>query len=194
MMCPARLLTVTVIIGIVAGLVGGCAVPPIEELSRKVESPQVSTREQAIVGLANLLDGQAIKLLAKTLASDKELCAQAAVALVKHGRQVEITERENPVVAQVSEVLKNTHLGEQFRARAAWALGEIGDRRAIALLKEVASGSLADERKPIMKQQAAEALAKLGFDSEGRAFELPMGSLASKLEIIPDISPLQPPA
>ena len=34
-----------------------------------------------------------------------------------------------------------------------------------------------------MKQQAAEALAKLGFNSEGRAFELPMGLLEDDLEV-----------
>ena len=193
-MYVARLVTVAVMIGIVAGLLGGCAIPPIEELSRKIESPQVSAREQAIVALANLADRQAIRLLTEALSSDGKLCDKAAVALVKHGRQIEVTERENPVVAQVSEVLENTHLGEEFRARAAWTLGEIGDRRALPLLKEAAAGSLADAKKPVMKQQAAEALEKLGFNSAGRAFELPMGLLEDDLEVIRDILPLQPTA
>ncbi len=189
-MGTGRLLAVTVMIGIIAGILAGCAMDPIEDLSRKVESPKVTTREQAIVTLANLVDRRAIKLLGEAIASDDELCDKAAVALVKHGRRLKTTEPENPVVAQVSEVLENIHLGERFRARAAWTLGEIGDRRAIPLLKEVALGLLVDATKPIMTQQAAEALEKLGFNSESRALELPMGSLADELEIIPDISPL----
>ena len=194
MMYVARLVMVAVMIGIAAGLLGGCAIPPIEELSRKIESPQVSAREQAIVALANLVDRQAVRLLTEALSSDGKLRDKAAVALVKHGRRIEVAEQENPVVAQVSEVLKNTHLGEQFRARAAWTLGEIGDRRALPLLREAATGLLADKRKPVMKQQAAEALEKLGFNSAGRAFELPMGLLEDDLEVISDILPLQPTA
>ena len=69
-----------------------------------------------------------------------------------------------------------------------------GDRRALPLLKEAATGSLADKRQPVMKQQAAEALEKLGFNSAGRAFELPMGLLEDDLEVIRDILPLQPTA
>jgi len=178
------------------GVLAGCGEDVIEDLSRKVESPKVASREQAIVDLANVRDRRAIELLGEALSGDDDLYDKAAVALVKQGRQIKVTERERPVIEQVSKVLENTHLAEQFRARAAWTLGEIGDRRAIPILKEAVFswGSLADATKPIMKQQAAEALEKLGFNSTSRAYELPMGTLADNLELIPDILPMQPPA
>lgn len=193
-MHTVRLLGAIAIIGVAVAILAGCAEDPIEDLSRKVESPKVASREQAIVALANLRDRRAIELLTEALSGDGELCDRAAVALVKHGRQIKVTERESPVIEQVSKVLENTHLAEQFRARAAWTLGEIGDRRAIPILKEVAIASLADATKPIMMQQAAEALEKLGFNSTSRAYELPMGTLADDLALIRDILPMQPPA
>ena len=184
-----RLLGAIAIIGIAVAILAGCAEDPIEDLSRKVESPKVASREQAIVDLANLRGRRAIELLTEVLSGDEELCDKAAVALVKHGRQIKVTERESPVIEQVSKVLENTHLAEQFRARAAWTLGEIGDRRAIPILKLTA-----DAIKPIMTQQAVEALEKLGFNSTSRAYEFPMGALADDLALIPDILPMQPPA
>ena len=180
---------IVVAVGIIfVGLMAGCAVDPIEELSRKIESPRTTTREQAIIALANLRDGRAIELLSDALANDEELHDNVAVALVKHGRRIPVARETNPVIEQVSKAVKNTHLGEQFRARAIWVLGEIGDRRSIPLLK-----GLADAQKPIMTQQAVEALEKLGFDSADRSYELPMGSLAEDLEVIPQISEMKPP-
>ncbi len=180
---------IVVAVGIIfVGLMAGCAVDPIEDLSRKIESPRTTTREQAIIALANLRDGRAIELLSDALANDEELCDNVAVALVKHGRRIPVARETNPVIEQVSKAAKNTHLGEQFRARAIWVLGEIGDRRSIPLLK-----GLADVQKPIMTQQAVEALEKLGFDSADRTYELPMGSLAEDLEVIPQISEMKPP-
>ena len=180
---------IVVAVGIIfVGLMAGCAVDPIEELSRNIESPRTTTREQAIIALANLRDGRAIELLSDALANDEELCDNVAVALVKHGRRIPVARETNPVIEQVSKAAKNTHLGEQFRARAIWVLGEIGDRRSIPLLK-----GLADVQKPIMTQQAVEALEKLGFDSADRTYELPMGSLAEDLEVIPQISEMKPP-
>ncbi len=185
---------IIVAVGIIfVSLLTGCAVDPIEELSRKIESPRTTTREQAIIALANLQDRRAIELLSDALANDEELYDNAAVALVKHGRRFPVAREPNPVIEQVSKVVKNTHLGEQFRARAAWVLGEIGDRRSKPLLQEVAAGALADAQKPIMVQQAVEALEKLGFDSTGRNYELPMGSLTEDLEVIPQISEMKPP-
>ena len=189
-----RLLGTIGIIAILLGVLAGCGEDPIEDLSRKVESPKIASREQAIVDLANVRDRRATELLSEALSGDDDLYDKAAVALVKQGRQIKVTEREIPVIEQVSKVLENTYLAEQFRARAAWTLGEIGDRRAIPILKEAAFASLADATKPIMMQQAAEALEKLGFNSTSRAYELPMGTLADNLELIPDILPMQPPA
>jgi len=185
---------IVVAVGIIfVGLMAGCAVDPIEDLSRNIESPRTTTREQAIIALANLRDGRAIELLSDALANDEELCDNAAVALVKHGRRIPVARETNPVIEQVSKAVNNTHLGEQFRARAIWVLGEIGDRRSTPLLQEVAVGALTDAKKPIMVQQAVEALEKLGFDSAGRSYELPMGSLAEDLEVIQQISEMKPP-
>ncbi len=189
-----RAVAVGALLAAVLGALAGCAVDPIEELNRKVESPRVSTREQAILSLANLRDRRAVKLLIDALAGDEELYDAAAVALVKHGRQIQTSRERNPVVEQVSEIVSNTHLPEPFRARAVWTLGEIGDRRSIPLLKEVTAGSLADATKPIMKQQAVEALEKLGFDSAGHSYELLMGVLVGDLDVIPEIKEMQPPA
>ena len=185
---------IIVAVGVIfVGLMAGCAGDPIEELSRNIESPRTTTREQAIIALVNSQDRRAIELLVDALANDEELHDNAAVALVKHGRRIPATSETNPVVEQIAKVVKNTYIGEQFRARATWTLGEIGDRRSIPLLQEVAAGALADAKKPIMMQQAAEALEKLGFDSAGRSYELPMGSLAEDLEVIPQISEMKPP-
>ncbi len=182
---------IIVAVGIVfTGLIiAGCAVDPIEELSREIESPRTATREQAIIALANLQDRRAIELLAEALSDDEELCDAAAVALVKHGRRIPVARETNPVVEQVNKVANNAHIGEQFRARAVWVLGEIGDRRSIPLLKAM---TIAAET-PILAQQRTEALEKLGFDSVGRSYELPMGSLAGDLEVIPQISEMKPP-
>ena len=184
---------IVVAVGIIfVGLMAGCAVDPIEELSRKIESPRTTTREQAIIALANLRDGRAIELLSDALGNDEELHDNVAVALVKQGRRIPVARETNPVIEQVSKAVKNTHLGEQFRARAIWVLGEIGDRRSKPLLQAVAAGALADATKPIMMQQAAEALEKLGFDSLDRSYELPMGSLAEDLEVIPRVAEMKP--
>ncbi len=188
-----RTVEVVALLTVVLGTLVGCAVDPIEELSRQVESPRTSTRERAIIDLANLQDRRAVELLIDALAGDEELYDDAAVAVVKHGRQVQTSREKNPVVEQVSEIVKKTHVPEPFRARAVWALGEIGDRRAKPLLQEVVGGSLADPKKPIMKQQAVEALEKLGFDSAGRSYELPIGSLAEDIEVIQQISEMKPP-
>ncbi len=178
---------------IIVSLMVGCAVNPIEELSRNIESPRTTTREQAIIALANLRDSRAIELLSDALTNDEELYDNIAVALVKQGRRIPVARQTNPVIERVSKVVKNTHLGEQFRARAIWVLGEIGDRCSKPLLQQVAAGSLADPKKPIMMEQAAEALEKLGFDSTGRSYELPMGSLAEDIEVIPQLSQMKPP-
>jgi len=177
-------------VGIVfVGLVAGCAVNPIEELSRNIESPRTTTREQAIIALANLRDSRAIELLSDALTSDEELYDNVAVALVKHGRRFPVDRETNPVIERISKIVKNTHIGEQFRARAIWVLGEIGDRRSIVVLIDAPGGA----QTPILEQQRVEALEKLGFDSAGRSYELPMGSLAEDLEVIPQISQMRPP-
>ena len=183
---------VIVVIGaVLVSLLSGCAVDPVEELSRKIESPRVASREQAILQLSNLRDRRAIELLAVALAGDEELCDQTAVALVKHGRCIEAGQETNPVVERVTKVANNAHIAEQFRARAVWVLGEIGDRRARPVLQQV--GQVGDVTKPVMTQQATEALEKLGCYSIGRPYELPMGTLSEDLPQIPELSQMQPP-
>jgi len=187
-----RVAVAVVIVVVIAGVLVGCAVNPIEELSRKIESPRTTTREQAIVDLANLKGRRVVELLIDALAGDEELYDDAAVALVKQGRQVRAGGAENPVVEEVSEIVKKAYVPEPFRARAIWTLGEIGDRRAVPLLQGISLSP--DVTKPIMMQQVTEALEKLGFYSEGRSYELPMGTLAGDIDVIPEIRDMKPPA
>jgi len=66
--------------------------------------------------------------------------------------------------------MNNTHLEEMPRAKAAWALGEIGDRESIPALKGAKS---ANDAKGVavadVRTQATEALQKLGYTAMGRS-------------------------
>ena len=172
-----------------AGLVAGCAVDPMERLSQEIEVADLTVREAAIRPLANLQDPRAVETLLEGLGSDEQMYDQAAVALVKKGRQVGERRKTNPVVQKVIELLKKQHVGEEFRARAAWVLGEIGDRAAIpALIVASASGPALSR----IVDQAKAALEKLGHTTEGRAYEIPQGTLRGSVDVLPRIEPLPP--
>jgi HEAT repeat protein len=159
-------------------------VDPLETLSQQIKSPDPVKRKSAVLDLANLNDPRAIKLLADALESDQVACDQAAVALVKKGRESLQRPKENPVVKQVAEVLKSDLVAPDFRARAAWVLGEIGDRRAIPDLKGAAGGPES------IGPEATHALQKLGYTAEGRPFDLGTGLLAGRLDTFPPVPPL----
>ena len=170
-----------------AGVVTGCAVDPMERLSQDVEVPDVAIRERAIYALANLSDSRAIRTLLEVLESDEQMYDLAAVALVKKGRELSERPKTNPVVEEVTELLGKQHLGEPFRARAAWVLGEIGDRAAIPALR-TASG--AGPGLSLVVDQANQSLEKLGDASQGCSYEIPLGTLRGAVEVLPQIEPL----
>ena len=88
------------------------------------------------------------------------------------------------MVKQVADVLKSELVGPSFRARAAWTLGEIGDRRAIPDLKIVTVGPES------IGPEATHALQKLGFTAGGRAFDIAPGLLAGRIGTFPPVPEL----
>ncbi|MCD6361778.1 MAG: HEAT repeat domain-containing protein [Armatimonadetes bacterium] len=160
-----------------AGL--GCAIDPMPRLNEQIQAEDVQTRLQAVVRLANLDDPRAVPALTDVFESDDELMDLAAVALVKKGRELKTDEKPDPIIDGIAALANNVHLPERVRARAAWMLGEIGDREAIPALKSAAGAKLGSGYPAThVRTQASQALEKLGYNENGRAFELPMGTLA----------------
>lgn len=171
----------------------GCSVDPMERLTEDIKSQDQTVRERAVLTLANLDDDRAVDSLVDVLEGDDELCDMAGVALVKKGREVNEPDpkKPNPVIDQVAKVLNNAHLAEPFRGRAAWVLGEIGDRRAIPPLQTAQTGAKVGEKLAlVVREMAKQALEKLGFFSVGRAFDIPLGALQGTRENLPDAPPL----
>ena len=186
-----RVLAAMVLLAAAMGFTG-CAVDPIERLSEAIKSQKKDVREAAVLRLANLQDDRAIDLLTDVLEGDDELHDMAATALVKKGREVDEPDpkKPNPVVDAVGKVLNNAHLAENFRGRAAWVLGEIGDRRAIGALQTAGGAKVGEKPALLVREMAKQALEKLGFQGEGRAFDLGMGTLKGTVETLPEPPPL----
>jgi len=170
-------------------LLPGCAVDPMEQLSQDIESQELSVRERAVLELANFDVERATDALLDVLQGDEELCDAAAVALVKKGREWPAKKKPNAVVEGLGRIAKNVNLLDAARARACWALGEIGSREAVPILK----GLTGDAKVPV-KDQAKYALEKLGFYTVGRPFDIAWGELAGKLEVIKEPPPVVPEA
>jgi len=181
-------LVALIVLAAVTTMVAGCAVDPMEELSQKQDSPRLIDRQQAVLALANLKDTRALRALVDVLESDEEVCDLAGAALVKRGRESRQKKKPDPVVDAVSTVMANVHLADCFRARAAWVLGEIGKREAIPALK-IASADLKED----VANAAKAALDKLGYSSEARAYEIPWGTLAGTVEVLPEPQPVVVP-
>jgi HEAT repeat protein len=172
---------------------GGCAVDPMERLTEDIKQQDKAVRERAVLSLANLDDERATQSLVDVLESDDELCDMAGVALVKKGREVKEPDpkKPNPVVDEVAKVLNNAHLSEPFRGRAAWVLGEIGDRRAIPALQGASTGAKVGEKvAAVVRAMATQALEKLGAVSAGRPYDIPMGGLQGQRDNLPEPPPL----
>jgi len=172
------------ILSVAAAALAGCGVGPMEGLTQQIKSPDPGKRKIAVVELANVRDPRAVKLLVDALESDEAIYDQAAVVLVKKGREAASPPKENPVVKQVADVLKSDLVTPNFRARAAWVLGEINDRRAIPDLKGAAGGVES------IGPEATHALQKLGYTSEGRGLDFAMGLLAGRLDTLPQVPEL----
>jgi len=173
-------------------ILAGCTVDPMERLTEDIKSQEKDVRQRAVVQLANLDDERSVDLLIDVLSSDDDLSALGGVALVKKGREVEEPDpkKPNPVVDEVGKVLNNAHLTEPFRGRAAWVLGEIGDRRAIPALQGGQGALVGEKPAAVVREMAKQGLEKLGYFSVGRSFDLPMGSLVGTIEILPQPPPL----
>lgn len=173
-------------------VVAGCGLDPIERLSEDIKSQDEAVRQTAVLQLANIDDDRTVDLLTEVLESDDELFNMAAVALVKKGREVDEPDpkKPNPVVDAVAKVLKNAHLAEPFRARAAWALGEIGDRRAIPHLQAGQAALTGAKEAVLVRNVSKQSLEKIGFFTDGRAYDLGMGTLEGELSTIPEPPPL----
>ena len=184
---------ILVALALVLAAMAGCSIDPMERLTEDIKSQDKTVRERAVLTLANLDDERAIDSLVDVLEGDDELCDMAGVALVKKGREVREPDpkKPNPVVDQVGKVLNNAHLAEPFRGRAAWVLGEIGDRRAIAPLQTAQGGAKIGEKPAlVVREMAKQGLEKLGYFSVGRKFDIPMGDLQGPRENLPDAPPL----
>lgn len=175
-------------------LLSGCAVDPMEQLSADIQSQDVTTRTRAIQEMANLNDARTIEELLGVLEKDSELADVAAVALVKKGRQMHRKhsngQQTNTVVEEVAAIMNNSHLAQEFRARAAWTLGEIGSREAVTALLTATTATAGAAPAKLVRKYATEALEKLGYYSEGRAFEIAMGELEGRVDVIKEPDPL----
>lgn len=180
-----------VLLVIAAGLTG-CAIDPMVRLKEDIESEDIEVRREAVLILANLDDPRTIIALNEVFEDDDELRDMAAAALVKKGRE-EVTERKpDPIIEGIAALANNIHLSEIVRARAAWILGEIGDREAIPALKTAAGAKLANTQPAtLVREQATQALEKLGQKSAGRPFEIPMGTLENQVvTVLPEPEPI----
>lgn len=176
-------------------LLSGCALDPMEKLSEDIDSQDINVRKAAVLTLANLRDDRALEALVDVLTNDEFLFDMAGVALVKQGREVVTVRKPDVILTMVGNAMKNVHSSLPNRARAAWVLGEIGDREAIGVLRVGLTAKDAAAADAILVQDACKlALKKLGNDSDGAAFELPMGTFrGGTVSVLPEVKPLAPP-
>lgn len=162
-------------------LLSGCGLDPMERLNEDIEAEDIQIRRTAVLTLANLDDRRAVLALSEVFEDDDELRDMAAVALVKKGREQVTDQKPDPIIEGIAALANNIHLSEIVRARAAWILGEIGDREAIPALKIATAAKTAGGANALLvREQATQALEKLGYQETGREFEMAMGSLENQ--------------
>jgi HEAT repeat protein len=168
-------------------VLGGCGIDPMEKLSEQINSQNLDERSQAITQLANLNDPRATDALIQVLDSDDKMGDEAAVALVKKGRERTTKQKPDPLLDAIAKVMGNLHTSEHNRARAAWALGEIGDRLAIPPLKAAQGGAktAGGADSTLIRTYAQQALEKLGNETAGRAYEIPWGAMSGPDVVLP---------
>jgi HEAT repeat protein len=159
-------------------ILSGCGLDPMEQLTEEMNSPELPVLQAAVTQLANLHDQRATDALILALDGNAKIGDLAGVALVKKGRERTTKQKPDPLLDAIAKVMGNLHTSQENRARAAWALGEIGDRMAIPALKGAGAAKTAAGTDALLVRQAAtEALEKLGYDTPGRAFEIALGGL-----------------
>lgn len=192
---PRRRSAVSLLQGLLALLVvlaAGCAIDPMPRLNEAIEAEDVEVRRAAVLTLANLNDSRTLIALTEVFEDDDELRDMAATALVKKGREQVTDQKPDPIIDGIAALANNVHLSEIVRARAAWMLGEIGDREAIPALKTASAGKLSNgDNATLLREQATQALEKLGYQKDGRPFEIPMGSIEDQtLTLLPIPEPI----
>lgn len=192
---PRRRSAVSLLQGLLALLVvlaAGCAIDPMPRLNEAIEAEDVEVRRTAVLTLANLNDSRTLIALTEVFEDDDELRDMAATALVKKGREQVTDQKPDPIIDGIAALANNVHLSEIVRARAAWMLGEIGDREAIPALKTASAGKLSNgDNATLLREQATQALEKLGYQKDGRPFEIPMGSIEDQtLTLLPIPEPI----
>lgn len=191
--------SILLMVAVVAGaflILSGCALDPMERLSEDIDSQDPAVRKAAVLELAKLDDERAIEALVEVLESDEVAFDMAGVALVKQGRENVTEEKPDPVLTMVAGVMNNVHLPVGNRARAAWVLGEIGDREAIPALRGGAAAKLANTLPAVpVQDQAKLSLKKLGDASDGAPYEISMDTFkkGEVLDKLPEVPPVAPP-
>jgi len=135
----------------------GCAEDPFDRLSDQLGGRNIESRLAAIQELKLLRDERAIDLLVHAL-EDPDVINEAAEALVYKGIKTKTPKKDDPVIEAVTREMKATHLEPYTRAKAAWILGQIGDREAIPALKAAAVDANA-----LVKARAMDSLKQLGY-------------------------------
>lgn len=148
-------------------LMGGCLEEELRDLSDDLESLDLEVRLAAVNRLKEIDDDRADELLVEALESDEELIDAAGNVLAYKGRLYKTDEKPDKINELVEQTLKDTHLEEMVRAKAAWILGEIGDRESIPALK-----GFTGDGKAQVAANTVEALKKLGYNTDGVAFAM----------------------
>jgi len=163
-----------ILAALLALLLGGCALDPIEEQQDKLESMKVAERQAAVKFLKDYEDERTVELLVETLEGDPDLLEEAGNALVLKGREWEKEHpnakksEQNPVIEQLSQTIGDMHLEAAVRTKACWILGEIGSRRAIPALKP----RVDDASSMMVRAEATNALNKLGSKAAAMGREM----------------------
>lgn len=159
--------------GLLALLLAGCAVDPVERIEDGLANRDVAAREMAAEAAGKCSDPDALALLIEAFEGDPDLLDSAAHALILRGRHWDREhpryrwDKGNPVIAVVGATAAKTHLEPEVRAKACFVLGEIGSRKAKAFLLAGCGGdSLA------VQHEQARARDKLGFTNNAVAFEV----------------------
>jgi HEAT repeat protein len=174
--------------------VTGCALDPMEKLSEDIDAQDIAVRKAAVLQLANLKDDRAIEALVDVLVNDDKIYNMAGVALVKQGREVVTEKKPDTILTMLGNAMRNVNSDLGNRSRAAWCMGEIGDREAIPALIGGTTAKTAGAEDAVAVRDAAKlALKKLGNDSDGAAFELPMDTFGTgDVKVLPEVKSVAP--
>jgi len=156
-LCKTLSVVATALCALTVLALSGCAEDPFDRLSDQLGGRNIESRLAAIRELKLLRDERAIDMLVHAL-EDPDVINEAADALVYKGIETKTPKKDDPVIEAVTREMKATHLEPYTRAKAAWILGQIGDREAIPALKAAAADANA-----LVKARAMDSLKQLGY-------------------------------